>query len=96
MGPAMNSLRLRTLHRAAGIVGSEEALSRRLRVPLADLRNWLAGLESPPTPVFLEAVDIVVLYEGAPPGENAPLIERRRRPRGPAALRYRGDPLSTG
>ncbi|MGE5640089.1 MAG: hypothetical protein ACM30H_08340 [Clostridia bacterium] len=75
-------LRHRTLHKALEIVGSLKALSRRLRVPEAELKGWLTGFQAPPTPVFLEAVDIVVQYEGDPPGRDAPLIERRRRPRG--------------
>jgi hypothetical protein len=80
-------LRQRTLHRALEIVGTVKALSRRLRVPESELKAWLAGFQTPPTPVFLEAVDIVVQHEGNPPGRDAPLIERRRRPRGADALR---------
>jgi hypothetical protein len=80
------SLRQRTLQRALEIVGRPAALSRRLRVPLWDLRLWLAGIEAPPTATFLEAVDIVVQYEGQPPRENAPLLERRRHPRSTGAM----------
>ena len=69
----------RTLKRALDIVGDEQRLARRLRVPLADLHAWLAGDERPPTTAFLTAVDIVVGAGDAHPVQVA--FERRRRPR---------------
>ena len=69
----------RTLKRALEIVGDEQRLARRLRVPLDDLHAWLAGLERPPTAVFLTAVDIVVGESDAYPVQVA--FERRRKPR---------------
>ena len=50
----------RTLSCALKVAGSERLLARRLRVPLDDLRSWLAGRETPPKAVFLAAVDILV------------------------------------
>jgi hypothetical protein len=69
----------RTLRRALEIVGDEQRLARRLRVPLNDLHAWLTGDERPPIAAFLTAVDIVL---GA--GDVRPVtvaFERRRRPR---------------
>lgn len=50
----------RTLHRALEILGSERALARKLHVPRAELCAWLAGVDTPPTGVFLSAVDVVI------------------------------------
>lgn len=69
----------RTLKRALDIVGSEQRLARRLRVPLNDLQSWLTGEEKPPTTAFLTAVDIVVGGGDVRPVQVA--FERRRRPR---------------
>lgn len=52
-------LYLRTLRRAAELVGDQEALARRLRVTPSHLALWIQGVESPPTYVFLRAVDVV-------------------------------------
>jgi hypothetical protein len=49
----------RVLHRACQILGGVEELAARLRVPVATLSRWLDGEDEPPTPVFLQAVDIV-------------------------------------
>jgi hypothetical protein len=49
----------RVLHRACQIVGGVEQLAARLRVPVPTLVRWLDGEGEPPTPVFLQAVDIV-------------------------------------
>ena len=57
--PRQHRLRYRTLLRAFEILGSRRALARQLRVPLADLDAWLKGDETPPTAVFLGAVDVV-------------------------------------
>jgi hypothetical protein len=69
----------RTLKRALDIVGDEQRLARRLRVPLNDLHSWLTGEERPPTAAFLTAVDIVVGGSDAHPVQVA--FERRRKPR---------------
>ena len=69
-------LALRTLRRALEILdGDERKLARRLRVPSLELHGFLMGEDTPPTQVFLAAVDIVaegaarrqrVAVEGAP------------------------------
>ena len=50
---------LRTLRRAAELLGDEEALARRLKVTPSHLALWMQGVESPPTHVFLRAVDLL-------------------------------------
>ena len=53
-------LALRTLRRALEILdGDERKLARRLRVPSLELHGFLMGEDTPPTQVFLAAVDIV-------------------------------------
>lgn len=56
-----------TLRRAAEIVGGEAALAARLRVSAGELAAWLRGSSTPPTNVFLQAVDIVSAQGMAPP-----------------------------
>ena len=50
---------LRTLRRAAELVGDQELLARRLKVTPSHLALWIQGVEAPPTYVFLRAVDVV-------------------------------------
>jgi DNA-binding transcriptional regulator YdaS (Cro superfamily) len=50
---------IRTLKRAAELVGGEEALARLLRVTPSHLELWIRGVVSPPGDVFLKAADIV-------------------------------------
>ena len=50
----------RTLQKAAQLAGGTKQLARQLRVPLAELQKWLAGSDTPPMPVFLRAVDLVL------------------------------------
>lgn len=50
----------RTLRKAAALAGGNARLCRLLRVPSDALEKWLQGAESPPTAVFLQAVDLVV------------------------------------
>ena len=57
----------RTFNKAAEVSGGAKKLARLLRVPLADLQKWMAGAATPPMPVFLKAID-VVLDETQPPG----------------------------
>src|SRR5687767_7190421 len=53
-------LTLRTLRRALEILdGDERTLARKLRVPSLELHGFLMGEDTPPTWVFLAAVDIV-------------------------------------
>lgn len=55
----MPDVYLRTLERAAAIVGGEQALALHLRVTPSHLALWLNGLEEPTTEAFLRAVDLV-------------------------------------
>jgi hypothetical protein len=75
------SLSQQILKSALAIVGGEARLARRLLVPRGELRAWLAGRQRPPTPVFLVAVDIVVGAGDSGEAADAPILERRRRPR---------------
>ena len=47
------------LARAADLLGGAAALSRRLQVPIDDLRRWLHGPSRPPRGIFLRVVDLV-------------------------------------
>ena len=62
-GETVPDLYLRTLQRAAKIVGGEEALALHLKVTPSHLSLWLKGLERPTTEAFLRAVDLVSEYE---------------------------------
>ena len=59
----MPDLYLRTLVRAAVIVGGEAELALRLNVPVRDLLGWLSGAGTPPVDVFLRAVEIVMEHD---------------------------------
>jgi hypothetical protein len=66
----VSSVYARTMHKAAEVAGGEKKLARYLRVPLADLQKWIAGKDTPPTPIFLKAVDLV-LEETSPPAAGS-------------------------
>lgn len=55
----MPTVYIRTLKRAAELVGGEEPLARRLKVTPSHLELWLRGVGSPPGDIFLRAADIV-------------------------------------
>ena len=59
----MTELYVKTLQRAAEIVGGEQELAMRLRVTPSHLALWLRGIEPPPGAVFLRAVDLVMEFE---------------------------------
>ena len=59
------SIRVETLRRAAKALGSTDALAVQLGVSPRQLERWLAGEETIPGDVFLLAVDLIVLHEGA-------------------------------
>jgi hypothetical protein len=59
MNERRHAVRVRTLSKAAEIVGGRESLRSRLRVSAVLLAVWFSGAEPPPTDVFLKAVDIV-------------------------------------
>jgi DNA-binding transcriptional regulator YdaS (Cro superfamily) len=54
---------IRTLKRAAEIVGGEEELARRLKITPSHLTLWIRGVVSPPGDVFLQAADIVTQHD---------------------------------
>jgi hypothetical protein len=58
-GP-LAEVHVRTLRRAAALVGGEQELALRLKVTPSHLVLWMAGAEVPPMDVFLHAVDIVM------------------------------------
>jgi hypothetical protein len=62
---------VRTLMRAAQIVGGAEALAHRLRVTPSHLALWMSGAEPCPPNVFLHAVDLVLERTAAPPASPA-------------------------
>ena len=49
-----------TMHCALTIVGSENALARRLQVGLTSVQNWCAGLDRIPDRIYLATVDIIL------------------------------------
>ena len=51
---------MRTLHKAAELLGGRKPLARHLRVPLEELEKWMSGTAVPPMGVFLKAVDLVL------------------------------------
>ena len=59
MNDEPRGVRVRTLVKAAEIVGGRESLRYRLNVSTLLLAVWFSGAEPPPTDVFLKAVDIV-------------------------------------
>ena len=48
-----------TLSCAAATIGGAERLAQFLNVPKQRLFSWLAGEESPPNQVFLDALDVI-------------------------------------
>jgi DNA-binding transcriptional regulator YdaS (Cro superfamily) len=68
-------LYLRTLQRAAEVVGGEQALAVHLKVTPSHLALWLKGLEHPTTEAFLRAVDLVSAYELAQLPQRRPAPE---------------------
>ena len=67
---------IRTLQKAADLVGGRKKLARHLHVPIGELEKWLAGDDVPPIGVFLKVVDVVLDETGAPrdpdPGDTPP------------------------
>jgi DNA-binding transcriptional regulator YdaS (Cro superfamily) len=59
----MPDVYIRTLSRAAEIVGGAQELAFRLKVTPSHLSLWMGGLEQCPASVFLRAVDLVLERE---------------------------------
>jgi hypothetical protein len=55
---------VRTLQKAAELIGGRKALARHLQVPLAELEAWISGPAEPPMGIFLKAVDLVLEETG--------------------------------
>ena len=62
--PEHASVHSRALHRACLVVGGIEKLAQRVEVPAQDLERWMRGEMLPPERVFLECVEIILLYAG--------------------------------
>ncbi len=71
-----SSVYARTLQKAAELIGSRQNLARHLRVPLAELEKWIAGIAAPPAGTFLMAVDLVIAETAAPPPSDDPAEPR--------------------
>lgn len=61
----MPDVHVRTLMRAAEIVGGPVELAFRLKVTPGHLSLWLGGLEPCPSHIFLKAVDLVLERDSA-------------------------------
>jgi len=64
------SIYSRTLQKAAELIGGQQKLCHYLRVPAAELQNWIDDKKVPPKGVFLRAVDFIIA-ESPPPGGSA-------------------------
>jgi transcriptional regulator with XRE-family HTH domain len=62
--PEQASVFARTLHRACLILGGIEPLAKHLEVSDRELSQWLRGEDKPPEPIFLRAVEVVLLHAG--------------------------------
>jgi hypothetical protein len=60
--PPHASVLVRALHRACLVLGGVQALARHLDVPELQIREWLTGVAEMPQPVFIAAVEIVLLH----------------------------------
>jgi hypothetical protein len=67
----MPDVYIRTLARAAQVVGGATELAFRLKVTPSHLSLWMGGLEPCPANVFLQAVDLVLEREIS--AQRAPL-----------------------
>ncbi len=54
------SVKTRALRIAAQKLGGARKLRDLLRVPTADVVSWLAGIEEPPAPVFMRALELIL------------------------------------
>ena len=49
-----------TLFYALALAGSERELAERLKVTVAQLENWLSGVDDVPERIFQAALDVVI------------------------------------
>ena len=69
-----------TLTYALSICGaSEQRLAERLGVPVGKVVNWLAGVETVPTDVFMKAVDIVLGATSAEISQSRELLRQYKK-----------------
>jgi hypothetical protein len=54
------SVKAKTLQLAAKRLGGPRKLRDYLRAPSAEFVSWLSGVEEPPTPVFLRALELIL------------------------------------
>lgn len=59
--PARRTVHARTLHRACLVLGGLAQLAAHLKTSESELRGWLEARELPPEPVFLAALEIILL-----------------------------------
>jgi hypothetical protein len=66
----------RTLQKASELIGGHLKLCRYLKVPSAELANWINDRSTPPIAIFLRAVDLVIgeasREGGSEPGDPPP------------------------
>jgi hypothetical protein len=55
-----DSVKARTLQLAAKRLGGPRKLRDHLRAPSAQFISWLSGVEEPPAPVFLRALELIL------------------------------------
>jgi hypothetical protein len=63
-----------TLACAAVTIGGASRLAQFLRVPHGRLARWLAGEETPPQEVFLDALDVIADGPYASPERRRPRV----------------------
>jgi hypothetical protein len=54
---------------AAKRMGGPRKLRDYLRAPSAEFVSWLSGVEEPPTPVFLRALEVILDDLDSPPNK---------------------------
>ena len=54
------SVKTKALQIAARKLGGPRKLRDYLRMPTADVVSWLSGIEEPPGPVFLRALELIL------------------------------------
>jgi hypothetical protein len=54
------SIKTKALQIAASKLGGPRKLRDYLRLPTADVVSWLAGIQEPPMPVFLRALELIL------------------------------------
>ena len=60
--PMKASAQTRTLRHACMIIGGVVALATHLGVSEPALRSWMEGSEPPPEPIFIQALEVVLLH----------------------------------